>query len=386
MIYGSEIVEEALRGPHNISLRAQVWHHAYKRGNLDVVDGAYRISNGDLVRRTGTIEVPNSREVRDLLVPGVAVRLWRGVEGVGRPIPIMWAVVGRPSRDGATLSLPLTDLARRVGRHGFLTPAVPSPARPSRARSSRCGVRPSPSSAGSSTSPTTAAPCRASRGWRATPAPPSSWRLATSIGCETFLRPDGWVVLRRIGGIYSRPVWSPSDDLLIEADAEADIEEVVNSVAVQAEHPSGARHTGSYTDAFSDTGTSAIGTVTRVVRTAVPTSKSQCDLMARAIVTRTSGARVSVDYEAKMHPGVEAGDVHGIRTTTQGRRRRYSVVIDDVDVPDLFGVSMRASGRVAKARRRPVGSGRGVGMSPRNDAIGRPGRVVEPWRRRLLHR
>ncbi|CAN7197004.1 hypothetical protein [Knoellia sp. LjRoot47] len=348
MIYGSEIVEEALRGPHNISLRAQVWHHAYKRGNLDVVDGAYRISNGDLVRRTGTIEVPNSREVRDLLVPGVAVRLWRGVEGVGRPIPIMWAVVGRPSRDGATLSLPLTDLARRVGRHGFLTP-----------RRSIAGA----TIAGQIESLWREA-IPFIRGfidesYDGSAMPGVTWmesdsraavimELATSIGCETFLRPDGWVVLRRIGGIYSRPVWSPSDDLLIEADAEADIEEVVNSVAVQAEHPSGARHTGSYTDAFSDTGTSAIGTVTRVVRTAVPTSKSQCDLMARAIVTRTSGARVSVDYEAKMHPGVEAGDVHGIRTTTQGRRRRYSVVIDDVDVPDLFGVSMRASGRVAK--------------------------------------
>jgi hypothetical protein len=172
--------------------------------------------------------------------------------------------------------------------------------------------------------------------------------LAASIGCETFLRPDGWVVIRRLAGIYSRPVWTPSDNLLVEADAEADIEEVVNSVAVQSEHPSGATAFGSFTDVDSPTGTAAMGTVTDVVRSAIPTSKAQCELMARTIVTRRSGARVLVDYQAVMHPGVEAGDVHGIRTTAVGQRRRHQVVVDSVSVPDLFGVDMEASGRVAR--------------------------------------
>lgn len=348
VIFGTAQVEEALAGSHEPLVRAEVWHHNYRRGVVAVGGGSYRVSNGSLVRRGGSIEVPNSREVRELLVPGVAVRLWRGVRGVGRPIPFMWGLVDKPQRDGASLTLPLQDLSRRASRHNFIRP-----------RRSLVGV-------------TVAQQVEAL--WReaipfvrgfddqsmdATAMPDITWtesdqratellELAAAIGCETFLRPDGVVVLRRLAGIYSRPVWTPGDDLVVEADAEADIEEVSNSVAVQAEHPSGTGHYGSFTDTDSATGTAAIGTVTEVVRSSVPTSNAQCALMAQTLVKRKSGARVVVDYSSAMHPGVEAGDVHGIRTTMQGQRRRYSVVVDSVDVPDIFGAEMRVSGRVAR--------------------------------------
>lgn len=348
VIFGSAQVEEALRHPHDAAVRAEVWHHGYKRGPIPIAGGSYRVGGDDLVRRDGSIEVPNSREVRDLLVPGVAVRLWRGVEGVGRPIPVMWGLVGKPSRDGSSLTLPLTDLSRRVARHGFLKP--------------RRSIRGATIAGQIEALWREAIPFLrgfVNESFDVTAMPDVTWtesdsraaqiiELGNSIGCESFLRPDGFVVLRRMASIYSRPVWTPSDDLIVEADAEADIEEVVNSVAVQSEHPSGATAVGSYTDTESDTGTAALGTITDVVRSAIPTSKAQCDVMARTIVLRASGARILVDYESVLHPGVEVGDVHGIRTTTRGQRRRYSMVLDSVSVPDIFGASMEGAGRVAK--------------------------------------
>ncbi|AKU15741.1 hypothetical protein [Luteipulveratus mongoliensis] len=346
VIRGSAGLEAALSAPHSPAVYGEVWigRSRIPRGTIEIADGNVSQSGSSFARREGSVEIVSTRETREMLQqPGACVRLWSGVQGVSSRIPVMWGVVAKTSRDwgGASLSIPLDDLATRVVRDRFPTPrvfTVPTlPEKPPTVPEMILAL------------------WRDSIPWcgwddqsaDATPMHSITWDedraqgiadLAGSIGCETWLRPDGVVVLQQIPSIRTAPYWHVQQGArLSKAQYETDRSKSYNHIVVTNEAGT-AR--GEYADYDSPSGIDRCGRVLGKITTDAVATNAQCVTAAHAAVLRSQGERVSVSYEMTRHPGVEASDVHQIGTSEDNRR----VVIDSVNF-DLFGAGMQATGR-----------------------------------------
>ena len=355
MLRGSVDLEGALAGSHVGALKAEAWMSGRRiEADLPLVDGSVSVDSSQFVRRSADLsfveETSSARTAlgKILARPGVEVRVWRGARlgASSQFIPVHWGVAGVPKvswpSHAVTMSSP--DLFMRVARDRF-----PGP------RQSRAGM---------TVAQQIEVLVRESIPWLLgfddqssdfTAVNDVTWDrdrnaavddLATAIGCEVFLRPDGFVVLRRLPTFLGIPTWrvSPGRNL-VQADVETDWSGVRNHVVAYSDRADGTALWGESLDTDPTSPTyvyGALGRITGFYASSLFTTSAQCVTAAAAIRSRTQGAQVTVSYEMQAHPGVEARDRHDV--TVNGTIHR--IVLDSFRL-QLTSATLTGSGRSA---------------------------------------
>lgn len=343
MIFGSATFERAVTQPFTPKLYGEVWIGQSKVGEVPIIGGSVSQSAGQFQRRSGSVTLPATREVVGMLHPGAMLRVWSGIEGVsGRGVPVLYGPIVKPSRKwgGSDFEVTVEDLSRRVLRDQFTTP------------------KRSMTSASIANQILTL--WRESIPWckwddrsgDTTTCPDITWEgdrsaaigdLAAAIACETFMRPDGTVVLQRIPDVRAQPVMRVvSRENLSELTLSTDWDEVYNHVVVTADRGDGAVVRGEWVDETSATGIGRCGRSVKIINSDAVATNTQARLAAYGVVRRSQGLRVGYSYTARIHPGVEASDVHHV--SAKGERTNR-VVVDTVSF-DLHGASVSVEGRL----------------------------------------
>lgn len=357
MLRGSSEFEAAVVGSYSATVRAEAWLNGRSIArDLPLVSGSVSGSWSQFVRRSAPLvfadEYASSAAAlsRTLAIPGCEVRVWSGITVAGRDwwLPVHWGLTENPTVDwrSRTVSLSSPDLAMRIAYDRF--------------------PKPRSSSAGFTVAQQIAALVRETLGPRikfvdesgdSTAVTNVVWdrdrndaitKLAASIGCETFWRPDGAWVLRKVSGVVGLPALRVREGVnLADASRETDWSSVRNHWVAISDRADG---TALWGESFDDDPESPtyvegpFGRRTAYYTSSLFTTNTQCAATARAFRYRAQGARVSADYTTKVHPGVEAGDRHDVSLDGQTLR----LILDSFSF-DLFSASMSGRGRSAYA-------------------------------------
>ena len=173
-------------------------------------------------------------------------------------------------------------------------------------------------------------------------------KLAAAIGCETYWRPDGAWVLRRVSSVIGVAVHRVRSGVnLTDTSLETDWTSVRNWWVATADRADGVALFGEDFDNDPTSPTYVYGPMgirTGFYSSSLFTTAAQCVTAARALRYRSQGARVSLDYTGVVHPGVEAGDRHDV--VVDGTTHR--AIVDSFSF-DLFGATMTGRARLAMA-------------------------------------
>lgn len=356
MLHGSAAFEAALQGSHERTVRAEAWL-AGRRIASDLPLVAAPVS-GDwsrFVRRTANLtfqEDPHSIGEalgKTLARPGCEIRVWAGavVDGSREWLPIHWGLSETPTRTWPARAVTVTspDLAQRVARHRFPHP---------RSRSAGMTIAQQIEALVRESIPRIRF-VDESDGLGSVAVPRVVWeqdrndavtKMAGSVGCETFFRPDGAWVLRRISSVLGVATHRVREGVsLVDASETTDWSSVRNHWVCRAERADGLSLVGESADTLEGSPTSIygpLGTITAYYASSLFTTAAQCTAAAVGFRRRSQGARVTVDFTTLTHPGVEAGD--RIDTTVDGTTRR--LILDAFEL-DPFAATMSGRGRTA---------------------------------------
>jgi hypothetical protein len=322
--------------------------------DLPVISATVAGDASNFVRRSASLsfadDSTNGLEslAKVLALPGCEVRAWSGarVEGRDLLLPVHWGMAENPkwSWPDRTITLTSQDMAIRVAMDRFTKPR----------RSTR----------GFTVAQQIGALVRESLGTTTRFADQSGdstavadvvWdrdrndavtQLAASIGCETFWRPDGVWVLRRVSSVIGVAAHRVREGVsLVDASVETDWSSVRNHWVATAERADGTALFGEDFDNDPVSPTYVFGPMGRrtgFYASSLFTTSGQCVTAARALRYRSQGARVSVGYTGLAHPGVESGDRHNV--VVDGTTRR--LLLDSFSL-DLFAATMTGQARLA---------------------------------------
>ena len=356
MLRGSEAFEATVAGSHQRVVKAEAWLAGRRiASDLPLVQASVSGDDSRFVRRTATLafqedpHFPGEALGKTLARPGCEVRVWSGVAIAGRPefLPVFWGLSSAPVRSwpDRRVTVSSQDKALRVARHRF--------------------PRPRSSSVGMTVSQQIEALVRESiprvrfvdesNGLGSTVVPRVVWerdrndavtKLAASVGCETFFRPDGAWVLRQVPSLRGIPTRRLREGVsLVDASETTDWEAVRNHWVCIAERADGLALVGESADTVATSPTCVtgpLGTLTAFYSSSLFTTSAQCTAAAVGFRRRSQGARVTVDFSALAHPGTEAGD--RVDVTADGGTHR--LILDSFDL-DLFAATMTGRGRTA---------------------------------------
>lgn len=362
MLRGSEQLEATFAGSYRGAVKCEAWLAGRRAAaDLPLVSGSVSGDASNFVRRSASLSFVEDTSkagavLSELLArPGCEVRVWRGAYLGDRPdfLPIHWGVAENPKWDSRTRSVTLTspDLAMRVSLDRFPRPR----------RSTRGMTVPQQITAlVRETLPRTVV---LDESGSSVAVPNVVWErdrnatiteLAASIGCETFLRPDGVWVIRPVSslvGVAAHRVRHGAN--LVSAGVETDWSGVRNHIVVESERSDGAALWGESADLDPNSPTYVFGPLGRrtgFYSSSLFTTSAQCRRTAESFRYRMQGAQVSVDYTGLVHPGVEAGDRHDV--LLEGATHR--LIVDSFSY-DIFGGTMTGSGRSARTVPSEVG-------------------------------
>lgn len=356
MLRGSGEFEAALQGSHQGVVKCEAWVSGRRvAADLPLVGGSVACDSGTFVRRSANLSFVDSQQAlgslaKTLAQPGCEVRVWRGITWAGRDwfLPVHWGLAESPTYEwpARTLSLTSPDRAMRVAYDRFTKPRRSTP--------------------GFTVAQQIGALVKETLGPHtlfvdesgdATAVSDVVWdrdrndaitKLAMSIGCETFLRPDGAWVLRRVSSVIGVAAHRVVEGVsLVDASIEADWSSVRNHWVATAERADGTALFGEDADLDATSPTYVFGPMGRrtgFYSSSLFTTAGQCATAARAFRYREQGARVSLSYTSTAHPGVEAGDRHDV--VFDGVTHR--AIVDSFSF-DLFSASMSAAARTATA-------------------------------------
>lgn len=356
MLRGSAAFESAITGSHAGAVRCEAWLAGRRvEADLPLVGATVSGDSGNFVRRSTSLtfkeDLSTGREALSKILarPGCDVRVWRGVR-LGSSttwLPVHYGVAENPTLawQGRQVSLTSPDLAQRVAFDRFTKPR----------RSSKGMTVPQQISAlVRETLPTIRF---VDESGDFTAVSDVVWdrdrndaisQLAASIGCETFMRPDGAWLLRRVSSVVGVATHRVRENVSLgDASVETDWSAVRNHWVVMSDRGDGVSLFGEAFDADPASPTYVFGPMRRrtgFYASSLFTTSAQCAATARALLAKSQGARVTVDYKALAHPGVEAGDRHDV--TFDGTQHR--LVLDSYSF-DVFGATMTGNGRTAKA-------------------------------------
>lgn len=356
MLRGSVALERAFAGSYVGAVKCEAWIAGRRvASDLPLVAASVSGDRDNFVRRSTSMTFVEDRGAAGeslaatLARPGCEVVVSRGAYLGSRPefLPVHWGVAENPKWDWRTRGVTLTspDLAMRVSLDRFVRPrrstrgmTVPQQIT-ALVRETLPRVRVIDESGSSVAVPNVV--WERDRNVAVT-------ELAASIGCETYFRPDGTWVIRRIPtlvGVAALRIREGAD--LTEAGVETDWSGVRNHLVVSSERSDGAALRGESADLDPNSPTYVAGPLRRrtgFYSSSLFTTSAQCTQAALALRARMQGAQVSVDYTATVHPGVEAGDRHDV--SVDGSTHR--IVLDAFSF-DVFGGTMTGSGRSARA-------------------------------------
>ena len=200
MLRGTNELEKILARSHApvITCEAVSYTGGYL-GDLPLVGGSVSMSRTSQVRRTASLVFKDTPRVREITTtPGAQVRVAVGAV-VGRTpqtIPVHWGLLGEPKKTwrSGKVEVSSPDLFQLLARDSFERPRQ-SPAGFTVAQAIQQLVGESmPSGIGFEDQSGIGVVC-ARVTWDES-RPQAVTELASAIGCEVFLRPDGVVVLR----------------------------------------------------------------------------------------------------------------------------------------------------------------------------------------------
>lgn len=356
MLRGSAAFEAAIVGSHAGAVKCEAWLAGRRiEADLPLVDSTVSGDSGNFVRRSAALtfkeDLATGREAlsKVLARPGCDVRVWRGVK-IGDSTAWLSAhygvaenpKMGWPDR---TVSLSSPDLGQRIAFDRF--------------------TKPRRSSKGMTVTQQISALVRETLPWVRfvdesgdfTAVSDVVWdrdrndaisQLAAAIGCETFLRPDGSWLVRRVASIVGVAAHRVKENVsLVDASLETDWSAVRNHWVVTSDRGDGVSLFGEAFDNAPDSPTYTFGPMRRrtgFYASSLFTTSAQCATTAKALLAKSKGARVTVGYTALAHPGVEAGDRHDV--TFDGTQHR--LVLDSYSY-NVFGATMTGNGRTATA-------------------------------------
>ena len=354
MLFGSAALEETLKGSYAGVVTCDAWL-AGRRIATDLPlqdDATVSGDAGNFVRRTASLsfveELSTGAEAlaRTLARPGCEVRVESGALIGDRveTIPVHWGLAENPrwSWPDRRITLSSPDLSQRVAFDRFPRP-----------RSSTRGftVAQQVSALVRESLPRVRFVDESANG---TAVAPVAWeedrneaisKLATAIGCETFLRPDGAWLLRRVSTLVGVPTYRVLEGAnLSDASIETDWTGVRNHIVASADRSDGVVLLGEAKDLDPASDTYYFGPLGKRVgyyKSSLFTTSAQCRTTALALLAKMRGARVSLSFTAATHPGIEAGD-------------RIDVTVDWRDAPDHPRHVHAQPVRGNDDRRRPV--------------------------------
>lgn len=357
MLRGSAEFEQAVADSHQGIVKAEAWLAGRRiAADLPLVEGNVSGDSSRFVRREASLTFADDTTsslaslAKTLAQPGCEVRVWRGVRTLGRDVllPVHWGLAENPTWSWPDRRIQLTspDKAMRVSLDRFTKPR----------RSTR----------GFTVAQQISALVKESLGTSvrfidesgdSTAVSDVVWdrdrndaitKLATAIGCETFWRPDGAWVLRRVSEVIGLAVHRVRERVsLVDASVETDWSSVRNHWVAVAERADGTALFGENFDNDPTSPTYVFGPMGRrtgFYASSLFTTSAQCVTAAKALRYRSQGARVSLDYTALAHPGVEAGDRHDVIVDHSTHR----AVVDSFNF-DLFAATMSGRARLAQA-------------------------------------
>lgn len=356
MLRGPAALEQAITGSHQGFVKCEAWLSGRRiAADLPLLDDATVSGDGgNFVRRTGSLnfveELSTGAEAlaKTLARPGCEVRVWRGATIGGRQytLPVHWGLAENPKWDWPSRRVTLTspDLAMRISFDRF-----PVPRRSSRGFT----VAQQISALVKETLPRV---LFVDESQNFTAVSDVVWeqdrneaitKLATAIGCETFFRPDGAWVLRRVSTLVGVPTHRVRQAVnLADASVETDWSGVRNHIVASSDRADGVALLGQSWDNDPLSPTYVFGPMRRRVgyyKSSLFTTNGQCTTTAAAIRARMQGARVTVGYTALAHPGIEAGDRHDV--IVDGTTHR--LILDSFTL-NVFGATMTGLGRTAR--------------------------------------
>ena len=355
VIHGSAAFEAAIAGSHVLAVKCEAWI-AGRRVASDLPlreDASISVDSSRFVRRSARLsfmeETASSAEsLRSVLNrPGCELRIWRGVQlkfGATEYLPIHWGLADKISGawPAKTLAVECPDLGQKVAYDRF-----PNPRRSGAGLTVQQQIQ---VLVGESvprlrfidtTGDTTVVRSVVWDRDRNT----AIDTLAVSIGAESFFSPQGQWVTRPVQTLVGIPMLRVCEgQALITASDDTDWSSVRNDIVVSCERADGTKLAGRSTDNDPTSPTwidGPLGRRTGFYASSLFTTTAQCNTTAKALRARMAGSRVSVAFDALVHPGLEAGD--RIDVTHDGRTAR--IVLDSFDLP-VFGAAMRAQGRM----------------------------------------
>lgn len=324
MLRGDAQLEAALQGSHTVSVEVELRLDGRTVATSVPLDegASVDVSASSFVRRTlkGTITEgnPSARRilVEQLTTPGMEILVRRGaqtVDGRSVDLPIHHGIIARPEAGWPSPPISFTspDLGAKVAAYRFPQPTSPRPGLTipqqigALVREALPGIQIVDESGASNAVP---------RGivWERNRNDAVS-SLATSIGCETFLRPDGVWLIRQVPTIMGAPVHTFADgDNLSEASVGMDLSAIRNWIIAIATRADGVTIRAEAKDrsALSPTRvTGPMGPVTGFYASPFLTTYAQALKAALGILARSMGARRSVTLSGLMHPGLDCDRV-----------------------------------------------------------------------------
>jgi len=292
--------------------------NAYAQGRtipLDFSAGSVSGDGSSFSRRSLSLTVARTDKAEAALMSlGCQIRVWETVQAGARVarIPVHWGIFDSRDADWNADSISLTspDLGLRVTRARFWSPR-------------RSGVK-----IGQTVAQNIQQLVREvlpnvtflDQSQNATRVADVTWdtdraaaitELATSIRCETFLRPDGVWVLRPNRYQSQRADWSIREAKnLATASRSVDESRVYNVVVAHSDNATGAAYSAVSIDAAL---VAQMGENVAYYASSLFTSNSQCLLAGQTERLKHQGNATTVSYTAPRHPGVEAGDRHDVR-------------------------------------------------------------------------
>lgn len=355
MLHGSAAFEAAVAGSHTGAVKAEAWLAGRRIATLPMLSCSVSGDESNFVRRTASMsfadEVTDAGEAAGVTLAraGCEVRVWWGavVDGRTEWLPIFWGLSEQPTTTWpeGRVTVSAKDLAERVARYRFPKPRSSSPGMTvaqqieTLVREAIPRVRFVDESEGFGSVAVPRVVWEADRNDAVT-------QLAASVGCETFFRPDGAWVLRRVSSLLGAPALRVRHGMsLVDAATSTDWSSVRNHWVVRSERADGLTLRAEARDLVDTSPTyvfGPLGTITGFYSSTLFTTASQCQRTADALLAKSRGARVTVDWTGLAHPGVEAGDRIDVSTPDATHR----LILDAFEL-DPFAATMTGRGRTA---------------------------------------
>lgn len=337
----------ALKRPHTVISRVDVFDGGVKKATVQPVDGLVEVDTAARIRRRCTLELVDPTgaltptSLNDLLAPaGNEIRPYRGIrlpDGTDEYVPLgVFGVADSEilhTSEGVRVAAQGFDRSRKVSKNRWAEPhIIASGTNVATAIKDLIDNR-LPGLTFSFTTTTRTTPVVV-LGLEVDNDPwVDAQTLARSIGCEVLFGPTGVCVLRTLVSAASEPSVMTYDSTLLQVTRRLSDERTYNRVVVRGQHPDGSpiRKIADDDDPDSPTyvgdppGSGDFGLRPYFLTSQLITVADQGQDAADGLLEQVSGVVEDVNFDAIVNPAHDGGDVIRVTDGEVGIDTRYSL-------------------------------------------------------------